>query len=462
MAPYRVLVVDDSAFMRTIISDLIVRDKQFTIAATASNGMEAIAAVREHQPDVVTMDLEMPQMNGIEALQFIMKDNPRPIIMLSGISEDNTRDTIKALQFGAFDFIRKPSGIGSDDILAVGEQLLEKLRTAAYVKTSKEMLLQRQELASKSEPIIHNERLNPRLDKVQDEARKARQTRAANHSLQKAGLDSSKSKSVKPLDDIGGDVQVTRPAPTSQSSAKRTETAIVEQGGQAAGKPNTKGSKLLDGTRQPAARSAPPLKSEVQPRPAGAFRHLVALGTSTGGPRALHEVICSLPADFPAPVLVVQHMPPKFTKSLAQRLDNFSQLTVVEAEQGMAVQPGKVYIAPGGYHLELAKQDGGYVIRLGLQPQRNGHRPSVDIMFESLASFRELSIHAVIMTGMGSDGAKGMKVLAEQGAVSLIAESEETCVVYGMPRCAIEGGYVKDVLPLGEISSQLVKAVAKN
>jgi two-component system chemotaxis response regulator CheB len=188
---------------------------------------------------------------------------------------------------------------------------------------------------------------------------------------------------------------------------------------------------------------------------------VVAIGTSTGGPRALHEVVCSLPHDFPAPVLVVQHMPPKFTRSLAQRLDSFSPLTVVEAEQGMKVQAGFVYVAPGGLHMELAKQDGGYAIRLGEQPQRNGHRPSVDVMFESLAPFRELNIHAVIMTGMGSDGARGMKLLAEQGAASLIAEAEETCIVYGMPRSAVEGGFVKDVLPLGQISSELVKAINK-
>ncbi|MDQ6419238.1 chemotaxis response regulator protein-glutamate methylesterase [Paenibacillus sp. LHD-117] len=482
MAPYRVLVVDDSAFMRAIISDLIVQDKRFTIAATASNGMEAIASVREHQPDVITMDLEMPQMNGLEALQFIMKENPRPIIMLSGISEDNTRDTIKALQFGAFDFIRKPSGVGSDDIHAVGEQLLEKLRTAAYVKTIKEAQSSRNSLVQETSEAhaagqlpetsesaarahattrlapsppadadLHNPKNDPRIDLNGRNAKPVIRDAGKQHDvLAKAGLVSQTPKLMKSPAEPKPEVKGTKPPAASKPEKKISNPDV----GPKANASDLGVGKGVQPSHQQGARP-----SQVQA--SGTFRDLVAIGTSTGGPRALHEVICSLPGDFPAPVLVVQHMPPKFTKSLAQRLDSFSQLTVVEAEQGMKVKAGIVYVAPGGYHMELARDDGGYAIRLGEQPQRNGHRPSVDVMFESLAPFRELSRHAVIMTGMGSDGAKGMKLLAEQGAASLIAESEETCIVYGMPRCAVEGGFVQEVLPLGQIASQLVKAVTK-
>lgn len=195
--------------------------------------------------------------------------------------------------------------------------------------------------------------------------------------------------------------------------------------------------------------------------PAAAFQHIVAIGTSTGGPRALHAVITALPADFPAPVLIVQHMPPKFTKSLAQRLDSFSELRVVEAEQGERVSAGVVYIAPGGYHMELAKDVNGFSILLTEQPQRNGHRPSVDVLFESMIAYRELERHAVIMTGMGSDGAKGIKLLVESGIKTAIAEAEETCVVYGMPRSAVETGCINKVLPLQHIASGLVQAVMK-
>lgn len=475
MAPYRVLVVDDSAFMRKIISDLILQDSGFTIAATASNGMEAITAVREHQPDVITMDLEMPQMNGLEALQFIMKDNPRPIIMLSGISEDNTRDTIKALQFGAFDFIRKPSAIGSDDIHMVGEQLLEKLRTAAFVKTSKEQLAQRKQAAILP-PASAEERIGVKLPVVDSRpsatdpaSRIAKQasTRDALGSKKKA--DTNLSPKAKPTVDAGSRQASLQPSDNPPLKQRDVEQAPRSKLLTPESKPTSntvpaspvtskQAGSLSRPSNKPLAGKAAPAERPLRPSSVDSFRDVVAIGTSTGGPRALHEVICSLPHDFPAPVLVVQHMPPKFTRSLAQRLDSFSPLTVVEAEQGMKVQAGFVYVAPGGLHMELAKQDGGYAIRLGEQPQRNGHRPSVDVMFESLAPFRELNIHAVIMTGMGSDGAKGMKLLAERGAASLIAEAEETCIVYGMPRSAVEGGFVRDVLPLGQISSELVKA----
>lgn len=486
MAPYRVLVVDDSAFMRKIISDLIVQDGGFTIAATASNGMEAIAAVREHQPDVITMDLEMPHMNGLEALQFIMKDNPRPIIMLSGISEDNTRDTIKALQFGAFDFIRKPSAIGSDDIRSVGDQLLEKLRTAAFVKTSKELVAQRKQ-ASHSiappaiSPIPKVEERSPLRAKAADS-----KSSAMSHTPDHAKEDSARTSLSMPKggDDGNARLEAKLNKPAAETAARGTSLQPTAKSSKKPepgklGKPaieslETKPASRLAHASSGTSTSAPLAKERAEnagrskPIAAGragktiatdSFRDIVAIGTSTGGPRALHEVICSLPHDFPAPVLIVQHMPPKFTKSLAQRLDSFSPLAVVEAEQGMKVKAGFVYVAPGGLHMELAQQDGGYAIRLGEQPQRNGHRPSVDVMFESLAPFRELNIHAVIMTGMGSDGAKGMKLLAEQGAASLIAESEETCIVYGMPRSAVEGGFVREILPLGQIASELVKAV---
>lgn len=454
MAPYRILVVDDSAFMRKIISDLIVQDPQFTIVATAENGEEAIQSVTKWKPDAVTLDLEMPLMNGLEALQHIMKDSPIPIIMLSGISEDNTRDTIKALQYGAFDFIRKPSSVISHDINQVGELLLEKLKIAVLTKRHQPVIqIQETELSktdipiepspiNKSEPQkfedtppkpaapVISERKKPLLQPSKDKLPQVRATTP----LHKPNLDTVPSKQVP--------VQKAKPALSPPSTPPKETAAKAKAVQPRVVQPPDAGVKKSSGT-------------------AASFRHIVAIGTSTGGPRALHEVICSLPANFPSPVLVVQHMPPKFTKSLAQRLDSFSSLQVVEATNGEKVSAGVVYIAPGGHHMELGKDIDGYRIRLTEQPLRNGHRPSVDVLFESLIDHQELKRHAVIMTGMGSDGAKGMMQLAQSGAVSTIAESEETCVVYGMPRCAIEGGHVRTVLPLQHIASELVHAVLK-
>ncbi|WP_424765774.1 chemotaxis-specific protein-glutamate methyltransferase CheB [Paenibacillus sp. sgz302251] len=451
MAPYRILVVDDSAFMRKIISDLIIQDPQFTIVATAVNGQEAVEAVRVWKPDAITLDLEMPIMNGIEALQLIMSNRPTPVIMLSGISEDNTRETIKALHFGAFDFIRKPSSAISNDIHQVGEVLLEKLRFAVQTKQHQPIIKMEAESTTATDTV----ETKPAIVE-----HKIKQTLKPEEPPQaKVSSPVEDQKQLKPS------AQSKKPEPRAASSLHKNQKEIkAEQA--APSKP-----KAVITPRRPAVRdshSEPAgMKNSASSRKhivSGAsttFRHIIALGTSTGGPRALHEVITTLPGDLPAPVLVVQHMPPKFTKSLAQRLDSFSALHVVEAEQGQRVSAGVVYIAPGGYHMELAKDASGYAILLTEQPQRNGHRPSVDVLFESLLAYRDLRRHVVIMTGMGSDGTKGMKQLADDGIESAIAEAEETCVVYGMPRAAIEAGCVNKILPLQHIASQLVQAVLK-
>lgn len=436
MAPYRVLVVDDSPFMRKIFSDLIVKDPQFTIVATASNGVEAIEAVSKWKPDAITLDLEMPEMNGIEALQHIMKQNPTPIIMLSGISEDNTRETIKALQYGAFDFIRKPSSAFSNDIIQVGELLIEKLKIAVLTKRYTPVSeLDEPVKPIKSKPAIDNV---PKSQPAQQQL--SNTTRSPDRKHKQQGEHT--------------------PAPALNKATSADELNAQSQSKNQLREPIEKYASPLHSKRkaQTPAFVEPQEKEKVQSKPApksGTFRHIIAIGTSTGGPRALHEVICSLPEGFAAPVLVVQHMPPKFTKSLAQRLDSFSSLNVIEASQGERIQAGFVYIAPGGYHMEMAKDHSGYYIQLTQQPPRNGHRPSVDVLFESFIPFKELKRHAVVMTGMGSDGAKGLKLLVESGAETAIAEAEETCVVYGMPRTAVEGGSVTAVLPLQSIAAKL-------
>lgn len=189
---------------------------------------------------------------------------------------------------------------------------------------------------------------------------------------------------------------------------------------------------------------------------APSFQHLIAIGTSTGGPRALQAVLTALPADLPAPVLVVQHMPPKFTKSLAERLNASSAITVVEGADGMAVEKGTAYIAPGGYHMVMVRDDAGtYRIKLTLDDPVSGHRPSVNVLFQSLLPFQDFKRYIVLMTGMGSDGAKGMQALALSGAAATIAESEETCVVYGMPRAAVQLECVTHILPLYDIPGKL-------
>lgn len=357
MTPYKVLVVDDSAFMRKIISDLIMEDSQFEVIDTAKNGREAVEKTREIRPDIITMDVMMPVMNGLEALRIIMNENPIPVVMLSSMTGSGTQETIQALELGAVDFVRKPSGSISLDLHIVKEDILDKLRMGVHAKI-----------------------LPPH---------------------------------------------------------RNSESTVIK-----------------------AKAMAQPLASLLEESVTIPFDHVVAIGTSTGGPRALQTVLSGLPKDFAAPVLIVQHMPPNFTKSLAIRLDTYCGLQVVEAEDGMRVKPGTVYIAPGGWHMSMIqKQKNHFIISLNKEELRGGHRPSVEVLFESLIPFKDLKRHIIIMTGMGSDGAKVIGKLKDSGANTTIAESEETCIVYGMPRAAIELGRIDFILRQQEISNKLIELI---
>ncbi|MDF2721413.1 MAG: chemotaxis protein CheY [Paenibacillus sp.] len=371
MAKHHVLVVDDSIFMRKIISDMIQEDGRFVVIDTAKNGLEAIDKIKRLKPDVVTLDIEMPVMNGLEALKRIMSEVPVPVIMLSSLTEIGAKETITALEIGAVDFVRKPSGSISLDLYKVRALLHEKLAIAVQTK-----------------PV----RLPP---------------------LPAAPAPASTWKPPAPE-------TIKKPALAPLTGAGRSPGGEQER-----------------------------------------IDQVVAIGTSTGGPRALQQVVTALPANFPAPVLIVQHMPPNFTKSLAQRLDASSQIHVVEAADGDRLRNGVAYVAPGGWHMIVKRDDLGYKIRLTKEEARSGHRPSVDMLFDSLLPYRGLKRHAVLMTGMGSDGAKGMLALKQSGAVSTIAEASETCVVYGMPRAAVELKGVTHQLPLHGIASKLIELVMK-
>lgn len=464
MKPYRVLVVDDSAFMRKIISDLIENDANFQVAATASNGREAIEKVNELSPDLVTMDVEMPEMNGLEALKIIMAQRPLPVIMLSGINEEGMKETILALEWGAFDFIRKPSISNSQDIIAVGVSLREQMKEAMLARQQREARasaykvpeLPGAEAASAPQPVRGAAKRTPESPKKAPE-------------LPRKLADKPKAKpelSPAPEKDKGKSLPGrTTPDGALPPGAAKGPALLPKP----ASDPSRNRSKEEAKPAQPDSRPATPTAgANFESSAAGGdrkstnkgLRKLVAVGCSTGGPRALKAFLENIPADFPAPIVIVQHMPPNFTKSLAQRLNTFSPLEVAEAEQGMILRQGAAYIAPGGYHMRVVPAAGGqYAIDLTLEEARNGHRPSVDTLFESILPYTSLERHAVIMTGMGSDGARMMKSLYDSGVTSTFAESEETCVVYGMPRSAVELQCVRHVLPLQEIAPRLVQAV---
>jgi len=350
----RVLIVDDSAFMRKVISDIVNSDPGLVVADTAKNGQEAVQKVQLLKPDVMTLDVEMPVLDGLSALEVVMRESPLPVIMLSSVTKEGADATLRALELGALDFITKPSSIFQINTQDMQHELLNKLKMASRVSV--------------------RARSAPRRDRV----------------------------------------PVQRP-PVSG-----------------------------------AERAVPPKE--------GRIKKIIAIGTSTGGPKALQDVIPQLPANLPASVVVVQHMPPGFTRSLAERMDSISQMRVKEAEQNDVLLPGWVYIAPGDYHLRVVRDGHNYRIKLGEDPLVSGHRPSVDAMMDSLADLQMSDIIGVIMTGMGADGAKGLKRLKENRTY-VIAQDEESCVVFGMPKSAIKLEAVDKIVSLDSLADEIIKAM---
>ncbi len=342
MTRIRVLVIDDSAFMRKFISDLINSQPDMEVIGTARDGLEGLEKVRALKPDVVTLDVEMPRLDGLGFLSRLMSENPRPVILISGHDKAGADYTLRALDLGALDFLAKPSGEVSLDFDRVKEDLWQKIRTASRV-------------------------------------------------------------------------------PCNRLSRR---------------------------TRTPAFKRAPSAASK-----GGA--NLIIIGSSTGGPNALTEVIPCLPADLSASVLVVQHMPAGFTRSMAEHLDRQSALTVREAVEGEALRPGLCLVAPGGFHLQVNR---GGTVSLITSPPRHGVRPSIDVTLESAARNWSGRIAVAILTGMGSDGSDGCRLIREKGG-TVLAQSEATCVVYGMPWVVIERGLADQILPLQEISLALSRWV---
>ncbi|MDK8180711.1 chemotaxis response regulator protein-glutamate methylesterase [Paenibacillus sp. UMB4589-SE434] len=484
MTTKKILVVDDSPFMRTIISDLIALDTGFNIVGTARNGVEAVEKVKLLTPDAVTMDVEMPIRNGLQALQGIMAECPTPVIMLSSLTEEGRQETLSALELGAFDFVCKPSPTsGSQDIHKVGEMLHEKLHAAILSHERRQLLKRMREELSKSyaretearqHKVSKSKALEAKQSTGNHETRVSKDTvnkvpkYSANDSTTNLKQQQTLPKSVMPVPSKSvpsstasrQQESVTRTqsseekkqAPRNMGAADSLEKQSVQKTEQQTSGKDLKQAVALDTGVKKVSSSSTARSSH--------FKHIVAVGTSTGGPRALKELLSQLPGTLKAPVLIVQHMPPNFTKSLSQRLHSYSELEVREAQHGDVLQAGVAYLAPGGQHMTVVLQaDGSYAVSLNRQEPRSGHRPSVDMMFESLLPFKQLQRHIVLLTGMGSDGARSMRKLYEEGVRSTFAESEDSCVVFGMPRAAIELGCVSRIVPIQDMAQEIVRAI---
>ena len=343
----RVLVVDDSALMRQFIGDILRTDPRLEVVGTARDGKDCLAQIKTLKPDIVTMDVEMPVMNGLEALEEIMKTTPMPVVMVSSLTQEGAETTFKALSLGCVDFIGKPSGTISLNIRDVGQELIEKVVAASTAK-------------------------------------------------------------------------VGRPSSPHRSAPRATAPSAA---GISTGRVD-----------------------------------IVAIASSTGGPMALNDLMPKIPANFPVPIVITQHMPKEFTSSFAKRLNDASQIEVVEGFDGLTLKPGRAVIAPGGSHLLLKRRTGATVCALSDAPPVLSVKPAANIMFQSVAEQYGGNVLCVILTGMGRDGTDGAVALKKRGAY-VIAESQKTCVVYGMPKAAIDAGVVDEVLPLYDIPEAMVRLV---
>ena len=349
-SPIRVLVVDDSAFMRKVIGNMLSSDSRISVVAAARNGDEALAQVKALKPDVMTLDIEMPGMNGLDVLRHVMEEMPLPVIMVSSLTEEGARQTLTALDLGAVDYIPKHLHGSAINIVTIQRDLIEKVVMAYQVR--------------------------PKLAQL----------------------------------------------------ARRTST----------GRPVSSNVNCMGNS--------------------GRGYKIVAIGCSTGGPKALQEILPLFPKDFPAPILVVQHMPKFFVGPFAQRLNELSEIEVREGAADDILKPGLALIAPGGVHMKVGRRNAlEAVLTLSTEPAML-HMPSVDVMMTSVAQvFHERAI-GVILTGMGQDGMEGMRAIKVSRGRT-IAQDETSCVIYGMPKSVVDSGVVDKIVPLDKIAGEIANMV---
>jgi len=353
-----VVVVDDSAFMRKALSSMLEKDPEIRVVAVARDGEEGLAMIRKHDPQVVTLDIEMPRMDGLTALRHIMMEMPRPVLMVSSLTTEGAEATLKAMELGAVDFIPKQLSKVSLDIVKIEQDLRNKVKEVA--------------------------------------SRRFRRP--------------------------------SRPAPARPARS-------------AAG---------------PSAAPAAPARKRPAP-PAGGrlVRDIVTIGVSTGGPPAVQKVLSKLPADFKASILIAQHMPEAFTGPFAKRLDNVCRIKVKEAENGERLTPGTAYVSPGGKHLLIEQHASRIDVVVSPEPASALYKPSANVLISSAAKGAGRRTLGVILTGMGNDGMEGIRALKQAGGRAL-AQSDATCVVYGMPKAIVDAKLADEIVDIDEMAEAIM------
>lgn len=357
----KVVVVDDSAFMRKAISTMLTKDPEIEVVATARDGEEGLELIRKHNPDVVTLDIEMPRMDGLTALRHIMMEMPRPVLMVSSLTNEGAEATLKALDLGAVDFIPKQLSKVSLDIIKIEASLISKVKIVA------------------SRRLMHS-----------------------------------------------------RPRPVAAPIARPAAP-----------------------TATPTAAAAPRPAAAVTTRAGAARRDVVAIGVSTGGPPAVQKVLTALPADFPASIVIAQHMPAAFTGPFAKRLDGLCKISVKEAEPGDRLKPGTAFIAPGGKHLVIKQMVSRVDLMITPEPADALYKPSANVLIGSVADAVGRRALGVILTGMGNDGMEGIRALKQKGGRAL-AQNDASCVVYGMPKAIVDAGLSDEIVDIDDMAQAIM------
>jgi len=379
----KILVIDDSALMRRVISDIINESNDYEVAAIAKDGVEGFDLIISNPNlySAIILDINMPKMNGLELLEKLQKNRiDQTVIVVSTVAKDGAKETIKALEYGAFDFVTKPENY----LDTKGDVFKKQIHNMLDLATNSSNSIARTKTVSTPMETNH-------LKKSEEaaEALNALRRRSTEQNVSTIKVDT-----------------------TLFTDIKRNETKIV------------------------------------------------ALACSTGGPKSLQQLIPFLPNNLDAGVVIVQHMPKGFTFSLAQRLNEISEIKVKEAEEGDVISKGCVYIAPGGRHLKISKSGASFVIKISDEPAIEGLRPCANVMFKSLEECNYDEITCVVLTGMGSDGTKGIQGLAAaKKNIHVISQNEETCVVYGMPKAIVQVGLVDEIVPLNKVAAAITKNV---
>lgn len=410
--------------MRSAIVALLEKDPEITVCGTAKDGRDCLDKVAQLQPDIITLDVEMPRMDGLTTLKELMRTNPLPVLMVSSLTAEGAETTLKALEYGALDFIAKVSGADQEDF---GVELRHKVKSISRRKAFLRLRYTRTNLEA------------GRSSSLSSSSSAGSGTSSFGGTTRSSGLTSTPGRTSSSL--------------SASTASSLSTTSSLRQSGTTS-RP-LRSTSTLAGT---AGTTGSPSSAASIIRPCTGSHDIVVIGVSTGGPPVVQKILSALPANFPACILVAQHMPATFTGPFAKRLDSVCQITVTEAVNGDKIQNGHAYVCPGGKHIGIQMRGPLPEVLVTPEPTSALYKPSVNVLMETAGNGLGRRVLGVMLTGMGSDGCEGAKVLKQKGGY-LIAQNEASCVVYGMPKAVVDAGLADQILDVDDIAKAIMACV---